>query len=113
MSYIANFDQSNKADWVISISATDADTGDAIDFTGASVSFQVNDDNCCQRLLATTGNSKITLPDPNTLLVSFTDDEMKALCAGSYTCGAVYLLNGETNQLLVGTVSVYDGVASV
>lgn len=113
MAYITNFDQSNKADWVISISATDLDTGDAIDFTGADVAFQVNDDVGSQRLLATTGNGKVTLPDVNTLLISFTDDDMKALCAGSYLCGAVYSLNGETSQLLVGTVSIYDGVASL
>jgi len=113
MAYITNFDQSNKADWVIQISATDADTGDAIDFTGASVAFQVNDDQGCQKLLATTANGNITLPDVNTLLISFTDEEMKALCTGSYNCGAVYSLNGETNQLLIGSVSVYDGVASL
>ncbi|MCK1430908.1 hypothetical protein [Bradyrhizobium sp. 87] len=113
MAYVTNFDQSNKADWVTEISATDADTGDAIDFTGASVAFQVNDDQGCQRLLATTANGKITLPDVNTLQVSFTDEEMKTLCSGSYACGAVYSLNGETNQLLVGTVSIYNGVASL
>ena len=35
--YVANFEATNKADWVTLISAVDADTGEDIDFTNASV----------------------------------------------------------------------------
>lgn len=107
-----NFDQSNKSDWIIDISATDAETGDDIDFTGASVQFAVYDENRCQRLVATIG-SGITLVGTDVLEVAFTETQMNALCAGSYNIGCVYQLNSITTQLLTGTVSIYDGWANL
>lgn len=112
MAYIINFDQSNKADWTFDITATDANTGLAIDFTGAVVRLTVNDENDCQRLTATIG-SGITQPVATTLEVLFTAAQMETLCPGAYKIGAVYQLNGEINQLFHGTVSVYDGVAQI
>ena len=109
MSYVTSFDQSNKADWAFDVSATDADTGDAIDFTDATVSFAVDDENGCQVLSGSIG-SGITLSDPNTLSFLFTATQMTALCPGSYKVGAIYTLNGSTNQIFVGTVFIYDGV---
>jgi|SRR5882672_3812715 len=117
MAYIINFDQSNKADFGFFISATDADPdsvgfGTAIDFTGALVTLTVKDENDCQRLTASIG-SGITLILSTKLQVLFTDEQMKPLCPGSYKWGAVYFLNGETNQLGSGTISVFDGVAQI
>jgi hypothetical protein len=112
MSFIANFDQSNKADWTFDITATDFDTGDAIDFTGASILFVVKDENNCKKLSASVG-SGITQPDAFTIEVLFAASQMEALCAGSYKVGCVYSLNGSINQILTGTVSVYDGVAQL
>ena len=112
MAYIVNFDQSNKADWTFDVTATDADTGTAINFTGALVTFTVKDENDCQRLTATIGNG-ITQPVGTTLEFKFTAAQMETLCAGSYKFGAVYQLNGEINQLMSGTVSVYDGIAQI
>lgn len=112
MSFTTNFDQSNKADWIIDISATDAETGDDIDFTGAAVSFVVKDENNCQKLSATV-SSGITQPSTTVLEVAFTATQMEALCAGSYKIGCVYQLNGVITQLLTGTVSIYDGVAQL
>lgn len=112
MSFVTNFDQSNKADWIIDISATDAETGDDIDFTGADVAFVVKDENNCQRLSATIG-SGITQPSTTVLEVAFTATQMEALCAGSYKIGCVYQLNGIITQLMTGTVSIYDGVAQL
>lgn len=112
MAFTTNFDQSNKADWIIQISATDADTGDDIDFTGASVLFVVKDENNCQKLSASIGNG-ITQPSGTVLQIQFTPAQMETLCPGSYKVGCVYSLNGEINQLLTGTVSIYDGVAQL
>ena len=112
MAFITNFDQSNKADWTFDITAMDADTGLAIDFTGAAVLFAVKDENNCVRLSASIG-SGITQPVGTTLEVSFTAAQMETLCPGSYKVGCVYSLNGQINQLLSGTVSVYDGVAQL
>lgn len=112
MAYLTNFDQSNRADWIIDISATDADTGDAIDFTGASVQFAVYDENKCQKLVASIG-SGITQPSTTVLEVAFTESQMNTLCPGSYNIGCVYQINGVTTQLLTGTVSVYEGWANL
>lgn len=113
MAFQTSFDASNKADWIIQISATDADTGDDIDFTGADIAFVVKDENNCQVLSASTDDGAITLPSSTVLQVQFTPTQMQALCAGSYKVGCVYELNGETDQLLVGTVSIYDGIAQL
>ena len=112
MAYIINFDQSNKADWAFDISATDADNGTDINFTGAAVTLTVKDENGCQRLTASIG-SGITLILSLTLEVLFTASQMEALCPGSYKVGAVYSLSGEINQLFSGTVSIYDGIAQI
>lgn len=112
MAYVTNFDQSNRADWIIDISATDAETGDDIDFTGASVKFAVYDDSLCQRLVAEIG-SGITQPSTTVLEVAFTETQMNCLCAGTYNVGCVYQLNGVTTQLLTGTVSIYEGWANL
>jgi hypothetical protein len=112
MTYIINFYQSNKADFIFDITATDVDTGLAIDFTGAAVALTVKDENGCQRLTATIG-SGITQPVGTTLEVLFTASQMEALCPGAYMLGAVYSLNGEINQLLNCPLSVYDGVAQI
>lgn len=111
MSYITNFDQSNKADWAFDVTAKDAETDEDIDFTGSAISLVVKDESGCERLSATVGDG-ITITT-TTISVLFTDEEMKALCAGSYKVGMVYELNGETNQIFRGTVSVYDGIASI
>ena len=112
MAYIVNFDQSNKADWAFDISATDADTGTDINFTGALVTLVVKDENDCQRLTASIG-SGITQPTALVLEVKFTASQMQTLIPGAYKIGAVYSLNGDINQLFSGTVSVYDGVGQI
>lgn len=117
MAYIIDFPQSNKADWTFDITATDADPdspsfGAPIDFTGAAVTFTVKDENDCQKLNLTIG-SGITQPTGFVLEVLVTAAQMETLCPGAYKHGAVYSLNGEINQLMSGTVSVYDGVAQI
>lgn len=113
MAYIANFDQSNKADWRFTITASDADTGEDIDFTDVTVSFVVKDENNCQKLEATIANGKVTLPVSTALEFFFSATDMETLCTGSYKVGCVYNNNGEIVQLLTGTVSIYDGVAKL
>lgn len=114
MAYIVNFEQSNKADWRFTITATDADTGEDIDFsTLTAASFVVKDENNCQKLEATLANGKITLPVSTALEFLFSATDMETLCAGSYKVGCVYNNNGEIVQLLTGTVSIYDGVAKL
>ena len=89
---------------------TDAETGDVIDFTDASIEVEVRDQNRCKLIEATTGNGKITI-NSDGFLLSVPASEMRCLCAGQYAIGGVYELNGETISLFTGTISVIDGVA--
>jgi len=111
MAFSTSFDQSNAADWAFDVTATDAETGDAIDFTGSEVAFMVKDQNGCEVLSATVDDG-ITI-STTTLSVLFDDEDMNAVCPGSYKIGMIYRLNDETNQILSGTVTIYDGVASL
>jgi hypothetical protein len=108
-----NLQTSNKEDWLIQFSAIDEDTGDDIVFTGATIDFKLRDENGCTRLEASTGAGSITLAIPTVVEIAFTDEQMKTLCAGSYPFGCVYELNSVTAQLFSGSVSIYDGVASI
>lgn len=111
MAYSFSSEQSNKADWAFDVTATDAETGEAIDFTGAEVAFFVKDKTGCEVLSATVGDG-ITI-STTTLSVLFDDADMADVCAGSYNVGMIYRLNDETNQLLVGTVTIYNGIAEL
>ena len=112
MAYNTSFDASNKADFVVDISATDALTGDDIDFTGADVSIKIAQENCAPLISATIGDG-ITQPSATVLEFTVTATQMKAFRPGSYRIGGVYSLNGETIQLLVGDFTVYDGIAAL
>ncbi len=112
MAYNTSFDASNKADFVVDFSATDAETGDDIDFTGASVSIKIGKENCSP-LITTSIGSGITQPTSAVLELTVTAAQMAALSPGSYRIGGVYSLSGQTIQLFVGDFVVYDGIAAV
>lgn len=112
MAYNTSFDASNKADFVVDFSATDAETGDDIDFTGASVMIRVAREDCGPVITATIG-SGITQPTGLVLELTITAAQMASLRPGSYRIGGVYNLSGSTIQLFVGDFVVYDGIAAV
>lgn len=111
MAYNTSFDQSNKADFVVDFSATDAETGDDIDFTGATVSIKIGQEHCAPMITATIG-SGITQPSGLILELTITAAQMAVFRPGSYRIGGVYSLNGSTIQIFVGDFVVYDGIAS-
>lgn len=100
----------NNADWKTQFEFTDSETGDVVDFTGATIEVSVKDQNRCQIIEATTGNGKITINSQGFLLL-VPASEMHCICAGQYNVGGVYELNDETISLFTGTLSVIDGVA--
>ena len=110
---IASIDASNKADWIVDITTTDADSGVAIDFTGASITVVLQDENGNTVLTGTTGNGKVTLPTVGTIEFHFTPSDMATLQPATYAIGCVYKINGVTTQLFTGSVAVYDGIASI
>lgn len=112
MAFNTSFDASNKADFVVDFSATDAETGVDIDFTGATVSIKIGTENCTPLIIASIG-SGITQPSSTVLELTITAAQMAALRPGSYRIGGVYGLSGQKIQLFVGDFVVYDGIASV
>lgn len=112
MAFNTSFDASNKADFVVDFSATDIETGDDIDFTGAEVSIKIAADGCNPVISATVGDG-ITLTSSTVLEFTITATQMAALRSGSYRIGGVYSVNDQTIQLFVGDFVVYDGIAAV
>lgn len=100
---------SNREDFEIMYEAVDDDTNDSIDLTSASVDFEIRE-NGCRRIVASTGNGKITLVEPSVFRVFIGKDEMKCLCSGSYEVGATVENDDITRSLIIGTINVLDGV---
>jgi len=112
MAATVNFEASNTADFIFEISAVDADTGVDIDFTTALATFTVLDESGGQVLTGTITDGHITVVT-TVMTVKFTATEMSALNSGSYSVGCVYQIAGVTSPLFTGTLSVYDGIASI
>ncbi|MGY4222692.1 hypothetical protein ACVMIH_000053 [Bradyrhizobium sp. USDA 4503] len=111
MSIILNAAATNNADWKTVFEFTDSDTGDLIDFTGATIEIDVKDYDGCRRICASTGNGKITITAPGTFELDVPASEMACLCPASYQIGGVYSLNGDTISLFTGSLAVVSGVA--
>lgn len=108
----AALEASNKEDWTIQFSATDEETGEDIDFTGADIAFKVVDECGVSILDASTDDGTITITT-TTIDIVFTSDQMSALCAKTYQLGCVYELNGTRVQMFVGYANIYEGWASL
>lgn len=111
MSITLNTSTTNNADWKVNFQFNDGDTGDLIDFTGASIEIEVRDDRGCLRIEATTDNGKLTLLSLGVIQMLIPAAEMSNLCTGQYNIGGVYELNDETISLFTGTLTIIDGVA--
>ncbi len=111
MAYIAALRQSNRATWRDILEISDADTGDLIDLTGARITMTL----CGERgdtLKASTDDGSINVIDLGKAEFVFTKDQMGGLCAGSYSIGARVQreTGGDVEQLLEGSVYIYEGV---
>ena len=61
MTITLNSSATNNADWKTQFQFTDGETGDLIDFTGASIEIDVKDFDGCRKICASTGNGKISI----------------------------------------------------
>lgn len=111
MSITLSSSTTNNADWKTQFQFTDADTGDLIDFTGATIEVAVRDFDGCQKIEATTENGMITIQDTGTFEVNVPASTMAGLCPGTYQIGGVYSLNDETISLFTGSLAIISGVA--
>lgn len=113
MTITLNSSAANNADWKTQFQFTDGETGDLLDFTGATIKVAVKDADGCQRLTASTDDGKIAITGLGTFEMTVPASEMAGLCPAAYQCGGVYSLNGETISLFTGTLSIVSGVVKL
>ena len=111
MSIVLSASATNNADWKTQFQFNDADSGDLIDFTGATIEISVRDFDGCQKIEATTGNGMITIQDTGIFELDIPAATMAGLCPGTYQVGGVYSLNDETISLFTGSLAIVSGVA--
>src|SRR4051794_32552835 len=104
---------SNRAGWVQIIEIQDEDTGDAIDISGASIIVEVRDPISRYIVIsATTDNGSVTIVDTGVFQISVDPSVMRCIQAKAYEIGATITINGETRQLIVGTLPIVDGIVT-
>lgn len=111
MAITLNSAVTNNADLKTIFEFSDAESGDLIDFTGATIEIDIKDFDGCRRIQASTGNGKITIVSTGAFELDVPASEMQCLCPGSYPWGGVFLLNGETISLFIGTLGIIQGNA--
>jgi hypothetical protein len=111
MSIILNSSATNNADWKTQFQFNDADSGDLIDFTDATIEVDVKDFDGCRVVQASTTNGLISILSAGIFELDVPATTMETLCTGSYQIGGVYSLNGETISLFTGSLAIVSGVA--
>lgn len=105
--------RTNTARWKTQLQFTDYDTGDLIDFTGATILIVVRDECGRVRIEASTNNGKVSVVSTGLIELDFTASDM-SLTPGTYQIGGVFAFGSDDpDQLFVGTLTVIDGVASL
>lgn len=62
------------------------------------------------RLLATTADGSITIPDLGVFVFQFTEAQIASLCPGLYDIACNIARDGEAAQLILGQLPILDGV---
>lgn len=101
------FAVTNQADWVQPIQLKDGETGELIDLTGAAINVRMVDERGNQKFSLTVGDG-VEITDTGIFEFTVPASTMTNLCPGSYPIGSIYSLNGEVNDVFVGTVSVVE-----
>ncbi|MNL25915.1 hypothetical protein D3C87_1474170 [compost metagenome] len=102
---------SNRADWIETIELVDDDTEETItDLSGVTIIVEVRDRDHRRCLYGTTEDGHIVFAGFGVISWGFNRQEMTQLCAGTYEIGITVKRDGITEQELVGSVPVIDGV---
>lgn len=111
--YIAQLEPvSNRADWFGTIELVNDDTNEIItDLTGVTAKIYVSSKIPCSRILSgTTEDGHILLIDGGVIQWQFTAAEMGPVYAGTYDIGITIARDGITQQELIGSLPVIDGI---
>jgi hypothetical protein len=114
MSIIINSTVVSNRDWKTQFQFTDGDPdsatyGQLIDLTGAFIAIAIEDQDGCQKVLATTANAMVSIVSLGTIELDVPYSQLN-LCPGSYPMGGYYQLNGETIDLFEGSLSISKGI---
>lgn len=117
MYYGALTPASNRATWSESYELTDSETGDGVDLTSVTeiVVEIVDPDTGASALSATkTGGGVVVVGSATDGVFQwrFESTSMRALEAKQYEVGCTISQDGDDVQLIIGTLSILDGVVS-
>lgn len=101
---------SNRADWTDTIELTDATTGELVDLTGATIVLAVRDRRGCLILEASTDNGRITFPITGQIHFEFPVSTVRGIAPGTYDIGLTMTRDDMTEQILIGSVAISNGV---
>jgi hypothetical protein len=101
---------STREDWIQAVDVVDEE-GDDVTITDATIRLAVRKKGDSAPTLTADTDDGIVIATP-TFTWSFTPDDMGSLCPGQYEVGVAIEIDGETTQLIVGTVSIVDGIVT-
>lgn len=101
---------STREDWIQAVDVVD-ENGDDVTITGATIRLAVRKKGDTAPSLTAEDGDGITISTP-TFTWSFDPDDMGGLCPGQYEVGVTIEISGETTQLIVGTVTIVDGIVT-
>lgn len=108
----------NREDWVSDFyQFTDEDTGEVINIANPDIAFTASvyimDQDQCHRTSIDIAGGQVFIAEaddgPGVQWI-FRAAQLSCLCAGTYTCGMKTTANGFTEDILVGTIAVTEGL---
>lgn len=109
--YQVQFEATTSADWAEAIELVDDATNLPLDIPEGTT-FELTIGDCCwPGLNASTDDGKIIMPSANVIQWRFLPADLTRYWSpGTYPVGLTMTTTGGTTQLLVGTLSIIDGV---
>ncbi len=105
---------SNRADWIEAYGLYDIETDepfDVADATEITVSIRRKEGGS-PLLTATLGGGSIVHVETGVFQWTFTEAQMRTLCAGTYSIGCTIDKDDIVSQLLIGFLPIVDGIVS-
>jgi hypothetical protein len=102
---------SNRADWFGTVEIINDDTDEPVaNLDDVVVSIAIRKNGCSPVLTARTGDGKVSVIAEGIIQWHFTPNDLSRLCAGTYEIGITIKLDDITDQELVATIGIIDGV---
>lgn len=103
---------SNRATWSESVAIDDEETGEAIDLSDVDeITIAIRTQGSSTPVLsATLTGEQITIIETGVFQFEFSESQMGGLCPQTYEIGCTLEKDDQSVQLLIGTVSVLDGI---